>query len=41
MIAKKMNISERTVKAHLTAIFHKLSIADRLSLAIFFRDLRS
>lgn len=40
MIANKMTITERTVKAHLTAIFHKLEIADRLSLAILFRDLR-
>jgi len=40
MIASAMNISERTVKAHLTAIFSKLEMSDRLSLAIFFRDLR-
>lgn len=40
MIAHKMTITERTVKAHLTTIFHKLAIFDRLSLAIFFRDLR-
>jgi DNA-binding NarL/FixJ family response regulator len=40
MIAKAMNITERTVKAHLTAIFQKMNLADRLSLAIFFRDLR-
>jgi DNA-binding NarL/FixJ family response regulator len=40
MIANKLAITERTVKAHLTAIFHKMDIPDRLSLAIFFRDLR-
>lgn len=40
MIAKKMDITERTVKSHLTTIFHKMAIPDRLSLAIFFRDLR-
>ncbi|KKN32886.1 hypothetical protein LCGC14_0809400 [marine sediment metagenome] len=40
MIAHKMEITERTVKAHLTAIFQKLAIFDRLSLAILFRDLR-
>ncbi|MCC5796863.1 MAG: response regulator transcription factor [Methylophaga sp.] len=40
MIARRMDITERTVKAHLTAIFQKLGIADRLSLAILFRDLR-
>lgn len=40
MIARDMQITERTVKAHLTTIFHKLDLADRLSLAILFRDLR-
>ena len=40
MIAKKMDITERTVKSHLTTIFCKMDIPDRLSLAIFFRDLR-
>ncbi len=40
MVAKKMDITERTVKAHLTAIFQKLAVPDRLSLAILFRDLR-
>jgi DNA-binding NarL/FixJ family response regulator len=40
MIAKQMDITERTVKAHLTAIFQKLAVPDRLSLAILFRDLR-
>jgi len=40
MIAKTMGITDRTVKAHLTMIFQKMEIPDRLSLAIFFRDLR-
>jgi len=40
MIAKDMAITERTVKAHLTTIFQKMALADRLSLAILFRDLR-
>jgi len=40
MIAKNMTITERTVKAHLTTIFHKMNLKDRLSLAIFFKDLR-
>jgi DNA-binding NarL/FixJ family response regulator len=40
MIARQMNITERTVKAHLTTIFQKMQLPDRLSLAIFFRDLR-
>ena len=40
MIAHQMAITERTVKAHLTATYQKMNMADRLSLAIFFRDLR-
>ncbi|MFT7235866.1 MAG: two-component system nitrate/nitrite response regulator NarL [Methylophagaceae bacterium] len=40
MIAHQMLITERTVKAHLTATFQKMNLPDRLSLAIFFRDLR-
>ncbi|OUR64322.1 helix-turn-helix transcriptional regulator [Methylophaga sp. 42_25_T18] len=40
MIAKTMNITERTVKSHLTSIFQKMGLPDRLTLAIFFRDLR-
>lgn len=39
-IAYTMKITERTVKAHLTSIFQKMGLTDRLSLAIFFRDLR-
>ena len=37
-IARKLDISERTVKAHLSAIFRKLNIENRLHLAIFFND---
>ena len=33
-IARQLAISERTVKAHLTEIFRKLGIADRLKLAL-------
>lgn len=40
MIARAMDITERTVKAHLTTIFQKMDLPDRLSLAIFFRDIR-
>lgn len=40
MIAHQMSITERTVKAHLTATYQKMNLPDRLSLAIFFRDLR-
>jgi two-component system, NarL family, nitrate/nitrite response regulator NarL len=34
-IAKQLNVTERTVKAHLTAIFRKLGISGRLQLALF------
>ena len=34
-IAQRLNICERTVKAHLTAIFNKLQIPDRLRLGLF------
>lgn len=33
-IARSLDVTERTVKAHLTTIFKKLSIKDRLSLAL-------
>ncbi len=33
-IARKLDISERTVKAHLTAVFETLNIKDRLHLAL-------
>ncbi len=34
-IARKLDISDRTVKAHLTTIFQKLNITDRLHLALY------
>ncbi len=34
-IANALNISERTVKAHLGVIFRKLNISDRLQLALY------
>ena len=37
-IARKLDISERTVKAHLSSIFRKLNIENRLHLAIFFHN---
>jgi DNA-binding NarL/FixJ family response regulator len=33
-IASELNVTEKTVKAHLTAIFRKLGVSDRLRLAI-------
>lgn len=38
IIARKLDISERTVKAHLSSIFRKLNIENRLHLAIFFHE---
>jgi DNA-binding NarL/FixJ family response regulator len=37
-IARKLDISERTVKAHLSAIFRKLDIQNRLHLALYFSE---
>jgi DNA-binding NarL/FixJ family response regulator len=34
LVARQLDISERTVKAHVTAIFAKLGVADRLKLAL-------
>ena len=36
MIARELDISERPVKAHLSAIFRKLDIENRLHLALYF-----
>jgi DNA-binding NarL/FixJ family response regulator len=38
-IARKLNISERTVKSHLSAIFRKLNIENRLHLALYFNEI--
>jgi DNA-binding NarL/FixJ family response regulator len=37
-IARILSITERTVKAHLSAIFQKLGVRDRLHLALFMRS---
>tara|TARA_R110002073_G_scaffold318201_2_gene492181 strand:- start:6278 stop:6985 length:708 start_codon:yes stop_codon:yes gene_type:complete len=37
-IARQLAITERTVKAHLTEIFRKLDITDRLNLALIMKD---
>ena len=37
-IARSLHITERTVKAHLSAIFQKIGVRDRLQLAIFMRS---
>lgn len=33
-IARQLNLAERTIKAHLTSIFEKLNVRDRLQLAL-------
>ncbi|WP_341326795.1 response regulator transcription factor [Methylotuvimicrobium sp. KM2] len=38
LIASELDISERTVKAHMTSIFHKLNIPDRFHLAVLLND---
>lgn len=35
IIARKLNITDRTVKAHLTTVFQKLNVNDRLQLALY------
>lgn len=37
-IAARLHISERTVKVHISAIFEKLDVRDRLQLAMLMRD---
>jgi DNA-binding NarL/FixJ family response regulator len=37
-IARKLNVTERTVKAHLSACFERLSVKDRLQLALILNN---
>jgi DNA-binding NarL/FixJ family response regulator len=39
-IAGELNVTEKTVKAHLTAIFRKLGVTDRLRLALLMTERR-
>lgn len=38
-VAKELDISERTVKTHLGAIFHKIGVKDRLQLALYIKGI--
>ncbi len=37
-VARRLNITERTVKAHLGAVFEKLGVRDRLQLVLEYKD---
>jgi DNA-binding NarL/FixJ family response regulator len=38
LIARELGISEKTVKAHLTTVFHRIGVRDRLQAAMWARD---
>jgi len=37
-VAEELDISERTVKGHLSNVFSKLGVSDRLKLVLFLKD---
>ncbi|MDH4075612.1 MAG: response regulator transcription factor [Acidimicrobiia bacterium] len=37
-IARRLGISERTVKAHLTSVFQRIGVSDRVQAALWLRD---
>jgi DNA-binding NarL/FixJ family response regulator len=39
VVARQLDISERTVKAHVTAIFEKLGVTDRLKLVLLVTEM--
>jgi DNA-binding NarL/FixJ family response regulator len=38
LIARELEISEKTVKAHLTAVFHRIGVTDRVGAALWARE---
>jgi DNA-binding NarL/FixJ family response regulator len=38
LIARELGISEKTVKAHLTTIFQRIGVTDRVQAAMWARD---
>jgi DNA-binding NarL/FixJ family response regulator len=38
LIARELGITEKTVKAHLTTVFQRLGVTDRVQAAIWARD---
>jgi DNA-binding NarL/FixJ family response regulator len=38
LIARELGISEKTVKAHLTTVFQRIGVTDRVQAAMWARD---